>query len=174
MKAGFLGKLPLSFPIRINLQGDFIHSLPCFINHCSNTVDSLPGEGGGGGGGVGVFSFQCISWLHQVGATQQTNQRLVSHWSTGLWSHNDIHFLKCALMVFCKKTQNQNSLIVNNPCLVLTSVSSSPFNSLVQKVLGPGPSNRVCWQWILFSDSQVAKLCRVRCSEVRKSTPRDK
>lgn len=39
MKARLLGKRPLSFPLRINLQGDFIHSLPHFINYFSNKVD---------------------------------------------------------------------------------------------------------------------------------------
>lgn len=42
----------------------------------------------------------------------------------------------------------------------LTSVSSPPFSSRVQKVLGPLPSTRVCLQCILFSESQVGRLCR--------------
>lgn len=41
MKARLLGKRPLSFPLRMNLQGDFIHCLPHFINHFSNRVHQL-------------------------------------------------------------------------------------------------------------------------------------
>lgn len=42
---------------------------------------------------------------------------------------------------------------------VLTKMSSFPFNSRVQYVLGPLPSTRVCLQVILFSVSHVARLC---------------
>lgn len=49
---------------------------------------------------------------------------------------------------------------IYSEAFMLTSVSWSPFSSRVQKVLGPSPSTRVCLQCILFSDSQVAKLCR--------------
>ena len=41
MKARLLGKRPLSFPLRMNLQGDFIHCLLHFINHFSNRVHQL-------------------------------------------------------------------------------------------------------------------------------------
>lgn len=55
---------------------------------------------------------------------------------------------------------------IYSEAFMLTSVSWSPFSSRVQKVLGPSPSTRVCLQCILFSDSQVAKLCRQKESDV--------
>lgn len=36
MKAWLLGKRPCSFPLPVNLQGYFIHSLPCFIKYFSS------------------------------------------------------------------------------------------------------------------------------------------
>lgn len=53
-------------------------------------------------------------------------------------------------------------------CLpALTRISSSPLSSRLQKVLGPLPLSRVCLQWILFSRSQVARLCQTAvCNEV--------
>lgn len=58
-----------------------------------------------------------------------------------------------------RHTSNTPRVVVTG-FLELTSVSSSPFSSRVQKVLGPLPSTRVCLHRILFSDSQVGRLCR--------------
>lgn len=62
----------------------------------------------------------------------------------------------------CSHTPSHRNPRANiySEAFMLTSVSWSPFSSRVQKVLGPSPSTRVCLQCILFSDSQVAKLCR--------------
>lgn len=96
-----------------------------------------------------LHSSHCSSRLR----LQEVGSRRVEAWRVFIESNQD----PCL-------TQN---LLLCLRLSILTRISSSPLSSRLQNVLGPLPLSNVCLQWILFSRSQVARLCqRAACNQV--------